>query len=139
MASLEGDKGTSTATVVSKDGKSFHAHRSILSKASPVFEAMFRCNMMEKFTGVVKCNDLSGKCVKILIHFIYTGKLAENWSHPDVIEGYGAAKYQLEDLLQFINEALPSCANKENAQRLLKLAIQLTLGKAEKSLWKLSR
>jgi len=74
---------------------------------SPVFEAMFRSEMLEQQTGVVEL-DLSSKTLKILLHFIYTGSLPQGWSKDDYIDviglelDYAADKYMLDELSEIL-------------------------------------
>lgn len=137
-ASLEGDQGTSDVTIISEDGVNFFCHRCVLSKRSPVFAAMFRANMKEKESGIVRCSDLSGKCLGIFIHFIYTGDLSEEWTQRDVIGEltYAADKYQQVELLQFLDETLARMCKAEDAPQLLFMANQFNLKKAQVELAK---
>lgn len=137
LVSLEDDQETSDVVFVCSDGKEFHAHRLILSKRSQVFKAMLSLDMQEGKSGIIQCADLSGKCVQMLIHFIYTGSMAKEWADSDVIWEftYAADKYQLLDLLELIDESLGNVCKAQDALKMLKLANWISLLKnAEKKL-----
>lgn len=140
LSSLVGDAATSDVTIISKDDKRFPAHRIILAKASPVFEKMFQTDMLEKKSGVIKCDDLTGRCVQLLMNFIYTGNLPdklEDWTQTDILLEfiYAAGKYQLEGLLTFLDESLGTLVKVEDAPKFLSLANKLSLKKAQKDLY----
>lgn len=139
LSSLVGDTTTSDATVISKDNKEFPVHRMILAKASPVFERMFLTDMLEKESGVIRCPDISGACIQVLMSFIYTGRFSENkeeWTQPDVLWEltYAAGKYQLDLLLDFFDNILGVLVKPEDAPKFLSLANKLELKKAQKEL-----
>lgn len=136
IATLEGDTTNSDVKIVSNDEKEFPVHRFVLSATSPVFEAMFRSIMTETETGVVKCEDLSGKCLKILVHYIYTGTLLEEWCHSDILYEltYAADKYLLTDLLQFLDGVLGKVCTPMGIGSLLSLVNSLSLKKAAKDI-----
>lgn len=102
---IEGDAVTADVNILSKDGMSFPAHRFVLSGRSPVFQTMLQTTMKEVSSGDLECDDISGKCLKTLLHFFYTGKLAENWNDLDVLWElkYAAEKYQVKHLLELLD------------------------------------
>lgn len=136
FADLEGDSETADVTIISRDSVKFPAHRMILSKSSSVFGAMLRSDMEERRSGIIRCEDLSGKCVQILLHLIYSGNLAEEWKQEDTLWEltYAADKYQFQELLDFLDENLWSVCELDNALKMLRLVNQISLKKAEKDL-----
>lgn len=61
----------------------FAAHRQILSTQSSVFKSMFEHDMLEKTSGVVKITDVESNTFKLLLRYIYYGKVnasdLEDW------------------------------------------------------------
>lgn len=137
LAHAEGDATTADANIVSKDGMSYPAHRMILSGRSPVFRTMFQTTMKETISGVIECEDISGKCLKVLLHFLYTGKLAEAWKDADVLWEltYAAEKYQVKDLLDFLDANMGAMCRPQEAPTFLILANKFSLKNAEKDLF----
>lgn len=64
-----------TDVVLEVGTETFHAHRVILAAASPYFKAMFTGGLKECENKNIKLEGVSPTAMKILIHFIYTGKL----------------------------------------------------------------
>lgn len=97
---------------------------------------MFKNNMRESETGIIRIDDLSAATVSVLLEFIYTGTLPQNWYKPDVVVELtsAAAKYDLKDLLEFLDSRLGSICNEVTAGKLLLLASQLKLHQAEKQI-----
>lgn len=55
-------------------GREFRAHKAILGARSPVFEAMFDNEMLEKKENRVEITDVQVEVFEELLRFIYTGK-----------------------------------------------------------------
>lgn len=125
--------------LISRDRKQFHAHRLILSKRSPVFQAMLRSDMKERISGKIHSEDFSGKCLKLLVHFLYTGCLEKEWADSYVIYEvtYAADKYQLEDLWRLLDESLRIVCKPDDALKMLRLTNQISLKEAVKRLLQL--
>ncbi|XP_044754365.1 kelch-like ECH-associated protein 1 [Coccinella septempunctata] len=64
-----------TDVVLEVGTEKFHAHRVVLAAASPYFKAMFTGGLKECDNKTVKLEGVSPTAMKILIHFIYTGKM----------------------------------------------------------------
>lgn len=93
---LLGDYRYSDVMLVA-DGLQYKAHRAILSARSPVFSAMFDHDMTERNSNRVNIPEMSGKCLKELLLFIYTGECEKLDEMAE--ELFKAAnKYQIEDL-----------------------------------------
>jgi len=57
------------------EGKELRAHRAILSARSPVFQAMFRSNMVETTTGRVTLSDIKAEVVSAMLQYMYSGRV----------------------------------------------------------------
>ncbi|KAL9955663.1 hypothetical protein ACROYT_G037016 [Oculina patagonica] len=55
------------------DGKTFKAHRKVLSQASPFFEKLLNSDMKESKEGVVRLEMFSESVMAATLEFIYTG------------------------------------------------------------------
>ena len=76
----------------------FHVHKAILAASSPVFEAMFEHDMMEKTEGIVDIVDVESEVFKEMLRYMYTGK-KPNFKKTDVFGLIAAAdRYQLDEL-----------------------------------------
>ncbi|KAL3269337.1 hypothetical protein HHI36_008409 [Cryptolaemus montrouzieri] len=64
-----------TDVVLEVGNEIFHAHRVVLAAASPYFKAMFTGGLSECEKDNIKLEGVSATAMKILIHFIYTGKM----------------------------------------------------------------
>ena len=62
-------------TLVVKDGKQFHAHRKVLSKASPFFERLLSSNMKESNEGVIRLHTITESQMADILRFIYSGSI----------------------------------------------------------------
>merc|ERR1712154_636228 len=61
-----------------KDDQIFPVHRAILMSSSPVFQAMFENDMVEKKNSEVKIEDIPSDAVKLMLDYIYGGVLPSN-------------------------------------------------------------
>lgn len=100
--------------IESEDGVVFDAHKSFLTVASPVFEAMLKHDTEEARNSFVKVKDVKSKALKELIRFIYTGKIKnERENAREVLTA--ADKYQIEGLKTLCCESLVKDVTSENA------------------------
>jgi len=60
---------------VVKDGKEFHAHRSVLSQASSFFEKLLNSDMKESNEGVIRLDMIFESQMADILEFIYTGSV----------------------------------------------------------------
>lgn len=97
---------------------------------------MLRTDMQEAMTGVIHCDDICEKAMKALLHYMYSGNLHEDWSAPDVICDFtlAAHKYQLQSLVEFLDENLAKVCTINSACELLVLVRTLGLKIAEEEL-----
>ena len=56
-------------------GHEFHLHKAILSKQSPVFQAMFSVDLKESQQNRVEIPDVSAEVFEVLLSYIYAGKI----------------------------------------------------------------
>lgn len=122
--------------IVSKDGTTFPVSRDILIARSPVFKPMFQGGTAEHITGLVKINDLSGQALKVLIRFMHAGVLSEEWAQEHVVAEivYGAHKYLLKDLMEYLDVSVGMVCTSANCATLLCLAVKLGMNKAKEDL-----
>ena len=80
-----------------------HAHRSILSARSPVFEAMFDSPLTEGQSGIIMIDDVTYGVMREVLHFIYLNEFTQNM---DVVLDsmcepliYAAVKYEISGLI----------------------------------------
>lgn len=127
---------SSTLIVCKVDGVRFPIHRGMLAARSAVFARMFQSRMRENQTGQVEVADVSSVVMKIILHFLYTGTLLKNWNmvKPDELL-YAAAKYEVHDLLEFLDVVVGRICTIDNAGKLLNLARKLNLKRAEDDLF----
>lgn len=94
---------------------------------------MFLTEMVESKTGRVCLDDMSAKTLEVLLKYISTGSLHQNWKSDDVILEltYAAHKYELVVLTDFLDNVLGSICSKTNALKLSLLANKLGMKKAE--------
>ena len=102
----------------------FHCHRSILSVRSPVFEAMFESDMLEKNSRSAEIKDIKPDVVKEMLHFIYNGATSTENLMDEIMKNLlGAAEqYQLNLLKNKCEEKLCSILEVSNSVELLVLA-----------------
>lgn len=137
MAELLKDPKDADVKIKTRDGVIITAHKLILSARVPMFRAMFETDMAEKSSGVVETPEIGSDAMNIILHYIYTGKLHENWKSADMTELLnGADQYGLDGLIQYCNHLLITLANDQNAKYLLEVAKLHELNHAEEDLSK---
>ncbi|CAB0032566.1 unnamed protein product [Trichogramma brassicae] len=103
------------------DGCEIHAHKNILAAASPVFAAMFSCDMQENATNRVIIQDIGSEVFRELVRFVYTGRIERLDRHAKELLG-AADKYALTRLKDICERHLCSSIDSDNAVEYLGLA-----------------
>ena len=80
------------------------AHRAILAARSPVFDAMFQHDMLEKKTNETEMKDVTSAAFKALLQFIYTGYRKVGMLAEKIL--VAANKYDIQDLKQISTQFL---------------------------------
>ncbi|GFY42260.1 speckle-type POZ protein-like B [Trichonephila inaurata madagascariensis] len=123
FARLMDPKYTSLADVHLKCGSvSFPAHKNILSVRSPFFSDMFSSKVKETQKNVVIIPDIDPPVFRIILMYIYTGKLAADLTLPlvgDLL--FATNKYKLTGLITACYEYLKVIISMENAIDILEL------------------
>ncbi|GIY78581.1 TD and POZ domain-containing protein 5 [Caerostris extrusa] len=100
----------------------FPAHKTILGARSPVFKAMFTCDMQETARNALDISDSDADTVKRMLLYVYTDTL----DHPDgdSVEKlcFAADKYEILCLKKKCALLLESDLCESNACRILLLA-----------------
>ncbi|XP_065208020.1 protein roadkill-like [Planococcus citri] len=116
MSSVSGD-----VTLLSNDGKTFKAHRIILSARSSVFAARISHDITENLPRKVKIEDCNGEVLGDMLRYIYTGKPEKlNLLAGDLLSA--ADKYNLRGLKVMCEETLLSTLSVNNAVEMLRLS-----------------
>ena len=96
------------------------AHRMVLSCHSLYFQAMFQSGMLEQYQDTVEMGQVDGKCVKMLIDYMYTCEI--NINIDNVLGLLDASDYlQLDDVKGFCLEFLGSILEPNNAIQIFKI------------------
>jgi len=66
------------------DSETFRVHKYFLCSKSPVFSAMLNSDMREAREGEINIRDMNSDTVSSMIHYIYTGELADGWQDLDL-------------------------------------------------------
>lgn len=100
---------------------------------------MFGSQFSESTTGIIKVDDLNGKTMKLIVHYMYTGQILPTWRDQDVIVDltYAAGKYELTEILKMLDNVLGDRDYNEATNcdiLLLSLSQKLSLKNAESAL-----
>lgn len=72
-------------------------HRAVLSAGSSVFRTMLDSGMTETKTGILTIEDLNVACVRVMLSYIYTGRLdGSAWNNVGGELVHAADKYDLQ-------------------------------------------
>lgn len=94
--SLYNDTESSDITIFCEN-REFNVHKVILIHRSPVFQAMFRNDMLEKSSNQVNIKDIDPEAFEVFLRFLYTGQASiEAKQAAGIYEA--CEKYQLPDL-----------------------------------------
>ncbi|KAF5725323.1 hypothetical protein HS088_TW23G00044 [Tripterygium wilfordii] len=108
------------------------AHKAILSASSPVFQSMFRHNLMEKESSTIYIEDMSLESCMALLSYLYgTIKQEDFWMHRLALLG-AANKYDIVDLKDACEESLLEDITSGNVLERLQEAWLYQLNKLKK-------
>ena len=79
---LQGDP--SADLTINCDSETFRVHKYFLCSKSPVFSAMLNSDMREAREGEININTMNSDTLSSMIHYIYTGELADGWQDLDM-------------------------------------------------------
>lgn len=97
-------------------------HRNILATGSSVFKTMLDSGMKEAEIGILTIEDLSLSCVKIMLKYIYTGRLEDDWKNVADELVRAADKYDLAPLLNYLDRNFHFACTPANALNLRRVA-----------------
>lgn len=119
--------------LLSKDGTAFPVKSQLLWVRSPAFRNLLQESVSSSTTWN---SNLSSRTLKIGLRFLETGKLTEGWSEPEVLEEltYASHRYYLEDLQQFLDQALGQVCTEETVGKLLVMATRFEMKQAQRDL-----
>lgn len=102
----------------------YRAHKSVLSKSSPVFAAMFKTDTEEKHTNQVVIEDLDEATLKILLKYMYSNQISKaDLKEETAVAVLGAAeKYMLPGLKEECEDFLIEKLSWETCLEYLKLS-----------------
>ena len=102
---LRGDP--STDLTIHSASESFRVHKYFFCSKSPVFCAMLNSNMREDREREVTLKHMNSSTVSSMIHYFYTGELADGWKDLDVRDvAETADQYDLSDWMMIFCSAL---------------------------------
>ena len=105
---------------VQAEGESIPANRLVLACYSKFFESMFLSRMKEQYQNEVEIHQFDGKVVKLLIDFMYSGKI--DIDSDNVMDFIAVADFlQMEDVKQFCFEFLESIMTIDNCIEIVKI------------------
>lgn len=99
------------------ENQEIDAHKQIVAARSEVFAAMFSADMVERRTNRVALPDISVKCFKALLRFIYTNECDSDDASEELL--YVADKYAIEELKVRVADLMLKTITCENALSLL--------------------
>ena len=98
-------QGDPTADLIIKcDSETFRVNKGLLCYKSPVFSAMLNSDMREAREGEINIRDMNSNTLSSMIHYIYTGELADGWQDLDIQDVTTAADmYDLPGWIKLFN------------------------------------
>ena len=102
---LQGDPSADLTIICGSE--TFRVHKYILCSKSPVVSAMLNCDMREAREGQIYIRDMNFDTLNSMIHYIYTGELADGWQDLDVQDmAESGDKYDLPGWMEVFCSAL---------------------------------
>ena len=99
---LQGDP--SADLTINCDSETFRVHKYFLCSKSPVFSTMLNSDMREAREGEINIRDMNSDTLSSMIHYIYTGELADGWQDLDIQDVTTAADmYDLPGWMELFN------------------------------------
>ena len=99
---LQGDP--SADLTINCDSETFRVHKYFLCSKSTVFSAMLNSDMREAREGEINIRDMNSNTLSSMIHYIYTGELADGWQDLDIQDVTIAADmYDLPGWMELFN------------------------------------
>ena len=119
---LQGDP--SADLTINCDSETFRVHKYFLCSKSPVFSAMLNCDMREAREGEININTMNSNTLRSMIHYIYTGELADGWQDLDIQDVAKAVDmYDLSDWMGLFCSKLESKELEVNAEKVAEMII----------------
>ena len=115
------DDQFSDVNLVTPDGKELKAHKNILASASSAFAAMFKHDMVEKNSNIVKIADFEYDVIKEMLRFIYMGEV-ENIKSISIELFLAADKYDIQSLRNKCANYIANNITVDNAIKIYDLA-----------------
>ncbi|XP_065203291.1 speckle-type POZ protein-like isoform X3 [Planococcus citri] len=108
----------SSDIIIDVNGKKFPAHKSILAVNSPVFQAMFKNDLMKNQQSRIEINDIDEKIFQEVLRCIYTRKV-ENLN--DIVFELipVAVKYDIEPLKRACSKKFSELLSEKTAVKML--------------------
>ena len=107
--------------LVAPCGKDLNAHKCILAARSTTFAAMFKHDMLEKKSNIVKITDVNYDVLKEMLLFIYTANVENIKTFASELF-IAADKYDIQDLKRQCENYIADNINVENAIEVFELA-----------------
>ena len=120
QATVEQEASNYDVKFIFENGQQIGGQVAMLAAKSPVFEAMFTCDMQESKTRQVNIKDVSPDTLKHLLFFMHTGKMETPLTESLSQELYVASdKYAVTDLNEECIKFLQSSINADNVFSML--------------------
>ena len=101
-----------------KDGPEINAHILVLANSSKFFYSMFTGDMQEAKSHYAELKHNPGNLLSRVIRYMYNGKI--DWEYSETMALYSIARYyQIDSLLNLIQERLEQIVTPENVMQLV--------------------
>ena len=111
----------SDVKLVTVCGKELNAHKCILAAGSSTFAAMFKHDMLEKKSNIVKISDVRYEVLKEMLRFIYTDYV-ENIANVVTELFIASDKYDIQDLKNKCENSISNGITVETAIQIFEFA-----------------
>ncbi|GFR05821.1 TD and POZ domain-containing protein 3 [Trichonephila clavata] len=103
------------------DGRSFKAHKAILSARSRVFKTMFESSLTMNVEEI-EISDISEETLKEMLNFIYSGEVSHLHVNNAMELYYAADKYELDSLKNICARVMVGNVRTDNVIKILLLS-----------------